>query len=251
MNILIINSCADDSDKLASCIKNEFPGSSVFVFSSAAEAGKFFLCKRIDVIFTEPVTENEKAEEFLVNFKKINPRLNIIITSSGSDFMEKAFLLHVSGYMIRPYDQNKVSEQLNNLLYPSEIEIITFGNFGVFVNGHPVSFRRSKSCEALAFIVDRRSPCTRKQIAACIFEDRSYDRSCQKYTDNILRDMVSDLEKAGAGELLIHSSNSYSINRSVCVCDYYEYLEGNRKIFRNDEYMSQYSWAEVTLASLG
>ncbi len=130
------------------------------------------------------------------------------------------------------------------------IRIVTFGNFGVYVNGKAVKFKRSKSLEALAFLVDRRTPCTKKQIAACLFEDRTYDRSCQKYVDNILRALKSDLDEAGAGSLLVHSSNSYSVNASECTCDYYEYIEGRITVRKNDEYMSQYSWAEETLASI-
>jgi len=143
-----------------------------------------------------------------------------------------------------------ITDEMKQKMAGKSIEIVTFGNFAVYVNGKSVKFRRSKSCEALAFLVDRRTPCTKKQIAAVLFEDRTYDRSCQKYVDNILRGMTDDLREAGAEELVLHTSNSYSVNQQACVCDYYEYLNGNRKRLMADEYMSQYSWAEDTLASL-
>ncbi len=132
-----------------------------------------------------------------------------------------------------------------------KVKITAFGNFAVYADGNAVRFKRSKSCEALAYLVDRRTPCTKKQIAAVLFEDRVYDRSCQKYADNILRGLISDLKEAGVDNLVIHTSNSYSINPDACICDYYDYLNGIRKVRMIDEYMSQYSWAEETLALLG
>lgn len=129
-------------------------------------------------------------------------------------------------------------------------EIFAFGNFDIKTGGKSVKFRRSKSREALAYLVDRRTSCTKKQIAAVLFEDRVYDRSCQKYVDNILRGMTEDLEAAGAGDLIEHRSNSYAVNASACWCDYYEYLDGNVKVRTTDEYMSQFSWSEETLAAL-
>lgn len=163
---------------------------------------------------------------------------------------KKLRCLHLIKLAAALLDEFITDNTINQRKNKTNIKITAFGNFAVYVGNTPVRFRRSKSCEALAFIVDRKTPCTKKQIAAVLFEDRAYDRSCQKYVDNILRGMIEDLKSAGAERLIIHASNSYSVNRDVCHCDYYEYLEGNKGVRVTDEYMSQYSWAEETLAAL-
>lgn len=46
--------------------------------------------------------------------------------------------------------------------------------------------------------------------------------------------------------------NRYAIDPKEVTCDYYEYLDGKPEGVRsyNGQYMSQYSWGEVTLAEL-
>lgn len=240
----------NNKEKLLNILKIISPFSEVYEALTLEEAINTAGAVRIDVLFSETSINENDPYEILKEIKVFNPRVNIIFYSDSAEYMSKAFLIHASGYIINPLDQEKVKEQLSNLLYPSGIEIVTFGNFCVYVNGTYVKFRRSKSREALAFLVDRGTPCTKKQIAACIFEDHVYDRSYQKYTDNILRALISDLKNAGAGELIVHTSNCYSVNKNICICDYYDYLQGKRRKSYIDEYMSQYSWAEDTLALL-
>lgn len=200
----------------------------------------------IGSIFSSGGTDSASRQSLYEIIKEYEKRLDSELTGNEPDECITAGIASaVLENFIREYERNifRRERKIN-------IRIVTFGNFDIFVDGISVRFRRSKSREALAYLVDRRTSCSKKQIAAVLFEDRLYDRGCQKYVDNILRGMISDLEAAGAGQLIKHRSNSYSVNPSVCDCDYYEYLDGNHKIHLIDEYMSQYSWSEDTLAAL-
>jgi len=251
MRILIADNDVQRSNDLIRILNEISPESVTVTAEDYQSAAELTLHENFEAAFIDTGSDPQLCFENSVRLKKITPRLNIIFCSDNNDFLPEAMFLHASGYILRPADNDKVLRQLNNLLFESRIKILCFGNFGITIDDRPVHFRRSKSMEVLAFLVDRRSACSRKQIAAAIFEDRSYDRSCQKYLDNIIRDLQEDLKTAGISELLIHENNLYSVNREICSCDYFDYIEHYRPTYKfHGEYMSQYSWSEVTLAVL-
>ena len=58
--------------------------------------------------------------------------------------------------------------------------------------------------------------------------------------------MVKSLEEAGAKEAVVRQYNALAVNVDVLDCDYYRFAEldaGAVNAFQN-EYMSQYYWAE-------
>lgn len=251
MKILIAESDRQVSDDLVKIINEVSPGSVAIQAADYKAAVELSLHERFEIAFIGTGDAPELCYETADRLKTITPRLNIVFCSDNNNFMPEAIYLHASGYILRPADKREVERQINNLLFKSRVNILCFGNFGITIDDRPVHFRRSKSMEVLAFLVDRRSACSRKQVAAAIFEDRSYDRNCQKYLDNIIRDLQEDLKTAGIPELLIHENNMYSINRDICSCDYFDYIEHYRPTYKfYGEYMSQYSWSEVTLSIL-
>lgn len=99
----------------------------------------------------------------------------------------------------------------------------------------------------VAFLIDRRgSTCTRKNIAAYVFEDREYSRATQTYLTQVLKNMTVTLEELGIPEFLVLGQNSYAVNMDLVTCDSYDYLDGVPEALNqfHGEYMIQYSWAE-------
>ena len=64
---------------------------------------------------------------------------------------------------------------LKHLRYPPEdgpagVKIQCFGNFEIFVNGRTLAFKRSKSKELLAYLVDRNgATCTNGEMLAVLW----------------------------------------------------------------------------------
>ena len=56
----------------------------------------------------------------------------------------------------------------------------------------------------------------------------------------------------GAEDVIVKAWNSCGIDTSKVECDYYDYLKGDNYALNSfqGEYMSQYSWAEMTLGEL-
>ena len=117
------------------------------------------------------------------------------------------------------------------------LEVKCFGNFEVYVKGEALSFKRSRTKELFAFLVDRKGAgMTAKQICAVLFPED---------TD----DVKNTLKMVGADATFCHETPFYRIDTSLIKCDYFSYLETGKPEFLG-EYMSQFSWAEETCAML-
>lgn len=68
----------------------------------------------------------------------------------------------------------------------------------------------------------------------------------------IFPSLKRDLKRFGFDDVLMHSTNSYSIDVSKISCDYYDYITGNatdENSYRG-EFMNQFSWAEQYIYAL-
>lgn len=78
------------------------------------------------------------------------------------------------------------------------IKIQCFGNFEIFVGGRPLSFKRSKSKELLAYLVDRNgATCTNGEMLAVLWEDKPDTASLHSHLRNLIFDLSHTLEDAG------------------------------------------------------
>lgn len=118
--------------------------------------------------------------------QKLQPRCNIIVVTEHPEYALEALQIFVSGFLLKPANEDDVKNVLKHLRYPPEdgpagVKIQCFGNFEIFVNGRTLAIDTGK--------VD---------------------------------------------------------------CDYYNFLKGDRSAINSyrGEYMTQYSWAEVTRSAL-
>lgn len=186
--------------------------------------------------------------------KAINPRINIIFVTGYSEYATEAFNMRASGYLTKPVTSRDIRKELDNLRNPVEKEepsngvyLKTFGNFDIFVNGKPLTFKRAPAKEVLAYLTNRQgSSVTRKELAAVLFEDEEYTRSTQSYFTQIIKTLQNTLNEAGVSDILIMGGNSYSIDVNKVRCDAYDFMHGITEAVNSfkGEYMMQYSWAE-------
>ena len=131
----------------------------------------------------------------------------------------------------------------------NKLYIKTFGQFDVFNNDKLVDFKRSKSKEILAILVDNKgSIVPTKYIADLIFEDGKYDRDRQKALHVYISDLRKTLKDLGHDDVVIKSKLGYSIDTKAFDCDYYDVLKGNNKVALtyDGRYMYQYHWSDTT-----
>ena len=182
----------------------------------------------------------------------------VFLAETGQHALE-AFGVHASGYLLKPFHRIQLENEVEHALTghltrtPCHVEIRTFGNFELLVDGSTVSFNRSKAKELLAYLVDKRgSGVTRAEIFAVLWESGEYDRSMQKQVDVIIRSLRDTLEKNGVGEILELKRGTMRVRTERIDCDLYRFLDGDPHAVNQfcGEYMSAYSWATFTEAHL-
>ena len=190
--------------------------------------------------------------------QKIQPRCNLIVVTEHPEYALEALQIFVSGFLLKPANEADVRNVLENLRYPADdvpagVKVQCFGNFEVFVGGRPLSFKRSKSKELLAYLVDRNgATCTNGEMLAVLWEDKLDTASLHSNLRNLIFDLSHTLEDAGVRGLLVRGRSTLAIDTSKVECDYYNFLRGDRSTISSyrGEYMTQYSWAEVTRSAL-
>ena len=196
--------------------------------------------------------------ELLTKLRNLHPDLIVIIATGYSQYALDAFKAHAVGFLLKPYSRD-------DLLYAIEtatlhlqgqaknIYIRTFGRFEIFLNDEIVFFRNSKSKELLALLVDMQGGSVTTEFGISkLWEDRPYDKKTQSLYRKAAKQLKDTLKEKGIEDIIISNKSSRCLNTKKVKCDYYAYLEndvkGKNKF--NQEYMSNYLWAEETLATL-
>ena len=226
------------------------PDDELSTFDTSRAALEYAKTNDIDVAMLDINLPGINGMELAKELKKINPQINIIFCTAYSEFMQEAFDVHASGYLLKPVTKEGVEKALNNLLHPVEKEmpkvfIRTFGEFDLLIDGRPVLFHSKKSKELLAILVDKRGAIvTKKDIAAVLFED-SYSITTQTYLKKIFKDLVLSLTEYGIEKMLVKGFNQYGLDITTFSCDLYDYDKGLPDAINayKGEYMAQYEWA--------
>ena len=190
--------------------------------------------------------------------RKNTPHINFIFVSEDTQLAYDALRVRASGYILKPITEEAVSEELNNLRFigsnsKNRMTVQCFGKFEVYLNGKIMNFSRSLSKEALAYLIDNKgAACTVQEICDVLWENRPVSTSLKSQCRVIMSSLKKDLEAQGAEGVLVKGWNYWGIDADKISCDYYDYLRnrGKGKNSFQGEYMSQYSWAEMTSGRL-
>ena len=226
----------------------------VVKFSNCEKALAFVKDNFVDVAFLDI---NMRGMGGLALAEKIlsqRPTCKIVFCTGYEEYALPAFKLHASGYLMKPISAEDVQAEIDNIKGVRKkeklLEVKCFGNFDVYVKGEVVSFKRSKTKELFAFLIDRRGAgMTAKQICAVLFPDDTDDTKNTAYLRQLVMDLKNTLKTLGADAVLCHDTPFYRVDTSLLKCDYFSFLETGKPEFLG-EYMMQFSWAEETCAML-
>lgn len=227
---------------------------SVKSFSTCSKALEFVENNDIDVAFLDINMRGIGGLGLAEKIIKLQPQCKIIFCTGHEEYAVSAFQLHVTGYLMKPITSQAVQKEIDHIkgIKNNEklLEIKCFGNFEVLYNGETLPFKRKKTKELLAVLVDRNgSGITVKQICAILFNDDSDDVKNAAYLRQLILDLKNTLKLINAEKVLQHDTPYYRIDTNFVNCDYFSYLITGKPKFYG-EYMSQYSWAESTCALL-
>ena len=223
-------------------------------FSTCSAALAYATENPIDIAFLDINMRGIGGLGLAEKLIELQPQCKIVFCTGYGEYAVSAFQFHVSGYLMKPITAEAVQKEIDHIKGIKATEklltIKCFGNFEVLHNGEILPFKRKKSKELLAVLVDRNGAgMTAKQICAILFPNDTDDTKNAAYLRQLMLDLKNTLKAIQAESVLQHDTPYYRIDTNLVRCDYISFLETGKPKFHG-EYMTQYSWAEVTCAML-
>ena len=223
-------------------------------FSSCEAALEFVKSNPVDIAFLDINMRGMGGLALAENILAARPNCKIVFCTGYEEYAIPAFKLHASGYLMKPISAEDVQTEINNIKGVKQREklltVKCFGNFEVYVKGEKLAFKRVKTKELFAYLVDRKGAgMTAKEICVALFPEDMDDVKNSAYLRQLVLDLKSTLKEVGAEGVFRHEKPYYRIDTALVECDYYTYLETGKPEFLG-EYMMQYSWAEDTCGML-
>ena len=223
-------------------------------FSDCDKALEFVKENAVDIAFLDINMRGMGGLALAEAILAARPDCKIVFCTGYEEYAIPAFKLHASGYLMKPVSAEDVQGEINNIKGIRQKEkpltVKCFGNFEVYAKDEVLMFKRLKTKELFAFLVDRKGAgMTAKQICAVLFPEDTDDSKNAAYLRQLVMDLKNTLKTVGAERVLCHDTPCYYVDTALIKCDYISYLETGKPEFRG-EYMTQYSWAEDTCAML-
>lgn len=259
-----MNIIATDDERMAlhvltAAIAEAIPDAEIHSFESAEDALDFCSDHPCEIAFLDIDMGGMSGIALAKQLKQINPTINIVFVTAYIKYAEQAVSLYISGYVMKPATKEKIAQEIENLRHPVSVKqkrrlwIQCFGNFEVFADGQPIVFHHSKTKELLAYLIDREGAfCNNGEIIAALWENDANDAGKKTYLRKLRADLLSVFRSYDAEDVLCHQRGRMAIVPGKLDCDYYLWDRGDVKAINayRGEYMSQYSWGEMTLGNL-
>ena len=232
MRFLIVDDILPVLQEETALLQEVLPVSQIFSCTCADKALDYAKKELLHVAFLDIELENSNLNGLALakQLKDIQPHIHIIFVTAFSKYAIEAFSIHATGYLLKPIQKEHLQRELTFLygqkqLETKRIKVQTFGNFEVWVDGTLLNFKRSKSKELFAYLVERKGACiTTREACAILFEDSPYDYVKKSYFQTIVADMRNTFKKLGLKDVIWKSYNSLAVNIELIDCDYYRFF---------------------------
>lgn len=118
MRILAVDDEPIALEGLMSAISEAVPNAEVNGFGNIFDALLYAYVNHPQVAFLDVNFRAESGLDLAKRLKEMNPKINIIFTTGHKHYMEEAFKIHVSGYIVKPVTPEKIKGELSNLITP-------------------------------------------------------------------------------------------------------------------------------------
>lgn len=251
MTAIIIDDDANARSILQTYLSEVSAITEIHCFASCSPALQWMQNNTPDYVFMETIIEGCSTMSIAAGIKAQHPGCKIVFCTSFPYFALDAFQIHASGYMLKPITAERMQIELDHLCGYTSTYLLTahcFGNFEVIAHNKPLPFKRSKTKELLALLIDRNGAgISSKQICTYLWE--SDQQKHINYLYQLFDDLRQTLKQVGAEAVLVKNGTNYAVDTNLIDCDYYNYLKTGKPTFYG-EYMTQYSWAESSCAYL-
>lgn len=236
-------------DALTESIHKAAPEDTVFSFRKSSEALEFAKTHPIDVAFLDIRMRGMDGLELGKALLQLFPAINLIYCTSFDEYISDAFRqIRCNGYITKPVDAQMIKVELEHLRKPlkiaekkaNRVSVHCLGRFEVFVEGKVMVFKKAKTKELLAYLVNARGGiCTNQEIIAALWED---DGDHYSYLKKLKNDLISSLEEKECSDILVQVWGGIGVDMDKIDSDYTEWKRLHNGQ-RPQEYMSQYLWS--------
>ena len=239
---------------LTDIVKSSPDIAEVYDFSTCSSALEWLYQNSADVAFLDINMRGMGGLALAEKIIEFNPDCKIVFCTGYEEYAFNAIQLRCSGYLMKPITPEAVQKEIDYIKgkNPNDLllEVKCFGNFEVLKNGEALAFKRTKAKELFAVLVDRNGAgMTGKQICSVMWPENTDDVKNMDYLRHLVGDLKKALANVGAERVFCQEGYNYRIDTTRINCDYHRFLETGKPQFHG-EYMTQYSWAEDTLALL-
>ena len=227
-------------------------------FGEAESALAYLKLNCCDVAFLDVEMPGMDGLDLADELLKLPVSPAVVFETAYPQYAVRAWDSDAVDYLLKPYGQDQVRRALERATRRNEmqrqsgssnVDIQCFPTFGLWVNGVPLSFDNRKAKELLAYLVHMQGAwVSTDRIIYALFED-SDEKSAKNYYRLLLYRLKRILKEVGLENLVESGYGKARVNSSMFACDYYRYLQGEKNLFFG-EYMSDYGWAEQTLADM-
>lgn len=250
MNIIVVDDERIILETETLAIKRVIQNATINSFLVASEAIDYATSNKVDIAFIDINMRGITGLELAKTLQNTNAKINIIFCTGYSEYSLDAHEIFCSAYLMKPITDEKIKRAVDNLRHPiaqkEGLVAKCFGNFEIFYEGTPIKFKQKKTKELLAYLIDRNgATVSTKEIITVLYEEDGRD----SFIRNLRSDLASTFKNLGIQDAIVKDGNNIGVNPKKITCDYYEYLNGNKNLFKG-EYMSQYSFSENTLGWL-
>lgn len=190
--------------------------------------------------------------------REIYPNLVIIFITGYEKYVLEAFKMKADYYLMKPYNREDIIDIIQRAKLLSKrqkkrVYIRTFGRFDVFIDEKVVYLSNAKAKELLALCVDHKGGnVTIEEAIDKLWEERVYDERVKNLYRKAVMCLKQMFKEHGLEDVFISNRGACNIAYEKVDCDYYELLEGraDKDKMIMGHYLSEYSWAEETVAQL-
>ena len=257
MRIVIVDDEERARNMLEMILRN-MSYSDVTAFGDGESALAYIKGNPCDVAFLDVEMPGMDGLELAEELLKLPTTPAVVFESAYPQYAVRAWDSDAVDYLLKPYGRDQIQRALerasrrNSLHKKSRnpvVEIHCFPSFELWIDGIPLAFDNKKSKELLAYLVHMQGAwVSTDRIIYALFED-SDEKSAKNYYRLVLYRLKQTLKEVGLENLVESGYGKARVNSAMFSCDFYRYLQGEKKLFFG-EYMSDYNWAEQTLADM-
>ena len=99
-------------------LRRALPDAIVTGFSKSKDALLFAKSNKVQVAFLDIELRATKGIQLAKKLEEINPEINIIFVTSYMEYMEDAWKMYASGFILKPLTRDRILGEMKNLRHP-------------------------------------------------------------------------------------------------------------------------------------